>query len=65
MIIQDMLIEILAIKLYEHDTEEAGLAWTKLTEDQRAVYRERIARAPSVNRLYPGQSLPISAPPSR
>jgi hypothetical protein len=65
MIIQDMLVEILAIKLYEHDTEEAGLAWTKLTEEQRTVYRERIARAPSINRLYSGLTLPIGMPPSR
>jgi len=64
MIERDMLIELLAIKLYEHDADVDGPGWTILPEAKRAAYRERVDRAPSVHSLYSGRSLPISTPPS-
>jgi hypothetical protein len=60
---RDMLMELLAIKLYEHDTEVDGPGWTIIPEDKRAAYRERVVRARTVYRLYPSPSLAVSTPP--
>ena len=60
---RDMPIELLAIKLYEHDTEVDGPGWTIISEDKRAAYRERVVRARTVYRLYPSPSLAVSTPP--
>ena len=43
--VKDPLIELLAIKLYEHDqntwppTSNSALAWGRIEEDQRLIYR--------------------------
>jgi hypothetical protein len=58
---RDILIELLAIKLYEHDHQglfppRSATAWMQCTEEDREIYRDKIKMAGTPQHLYEEES---------
>lgn len=60
---RELLIELLAIKMYEHDNSQGNwppspgwsqTTWRRLHRDDRQIYRDMIARASNPEGMYVG-----------
>ena len=47
----DLLVELLAIKLYEHDSTEK-LSWINATDEDKQIYRNAVRTAGTAEEIY-------------